>query len=144
MPIGFPDWFRPWSQFGGSSHRSRGELTLNQGATDTVLTVSGKGQLLGGYGYGYGVGVDQSDRFVLYVDGSIIFNFPFQTMLWRNLFYIHTSPLYLIQYDTTNGEFTVGISPYIPFLSSVQFDYSSGTSGPNTVLVEVELIYSTM
>lgn len=143
MAKGFPDWFRPWSQFAGSVKRGQGSATIDRDQTDTLLSLTAKGQVLGGYGHSVGVATNLNDYFTISIDGSVIQNCPFTDQFSWGMTRVHTAPLYVIEYDSVNKRMTVGFSPYLAFLETFLVEYTA-TSDIGTRNVSVELYYSVM
>lgn len=143
MAKGFPDWFRPWSQFAGSVKRGQGSATIDQDQTVTLLSLTAKGQVLGGYGHSEVVATNLNDYFTITIDGSVIQAIHFTELFSRGLTRVHTAPLYVIEYDSVNKRMSVGFSPYLAFLETFLVEYTA-TSDIGTRNVSVEVYYSVM
>lgn len=143
MAKGFPDWFRPWSQFAGSVKRGQGSALIYEDQTVTLLSLTAKGQVLGGYGHSVVLAANLIDYFTITIDGSVIQAIHFSELFSRGLTRVHTAPLYLIEYDSVNKHVSVGFSPYLAFLETFLVEYTATFEiGPR--FVSVEVYYSAM
>lgn len=107
----------------------------------TLLNVSGKGIVYGGYVYAHKTGIDLSgDSLRITIDGTLVPGESFEILLLAGLDK-PTGFKYLLQYDTVNGRFTVGIRGDITFESSLKIEYYSNTT---LTIINTQILYATI
>lgn len=109
----------------GTPQLSSGSPTVTAGETKTITSLSGRGVIYFGFIYIVGSALSTELLLSLTIDGVLVSQkSPYQLYLYgitENL----SAPVYLRQYDTINGRFSLVFSSNITFETSVLITLSN-------------------
>lgn len=141
MPTGMPDWSIHWSVEYGASRRETFSESVAAGATETVLTISGKGAVLAGQVYINDVEAQNIDAVSVYVDSVLLDSSNFLNQINQNQFRATCDLiLYSIRYEPDTPFYLMGIRGGFVFEESLEITYWNRQG--SAYVVSGELYYS--
>lgn len=131
---GGPDWFRGWEAFGvgirlrvfpayGSARRENLAKPVPAGKTVSLGTVSGMGEIFGGYVLLLELVSHAGDRVELYIDGETMGWITFANANLYGFDHPYSDLLWISQYDDVGFKYCMNIAPGFTFEESVEVKY---------------------
>ena len=144
MAYGRPDWSMPWALWGGSQRRDNATTAVASGDNEDAVSISGKGQVVGGWLEIFTQGNPNKVYVKVIIDGVTICNLLASEYMAYNYTKPESGPVFLVAYDPTVNDIAVFcFSPWISFEVSlvVNIAVDAGVLGQSVVH---DLAYSLM
>jgi len=140
MPKDYPDWFgQPQYPKWGTPTYVRVQESIMASAQEILLEQYGKGQLIGGHIYTYNDSGSQEDSVYITIDDTYFAFDNIRTLFERNITKPNLTPIYIVEYNTTQPRFCIGLSPGIIFDKKLIIYYKN--NGAYGVYVEGQFMY---
>lgn len=121
----------------GVAHGIQGQVKVTKNAETTLVTVSGKGMLYGGFVWLDHDASQKACRVNIYTDGNRLTYRMFWELEKYNLIAEHAPVAYLLKCDETEFIYCVGLSYGYTFEESLVVKYSEEAGGTPMVLCEL-------
>lgn len=119
MARGIPDWSVPYADWGGEFRSASGTKTVDPAATETLVTISGRGQLLAVNIYGEGGSHSTGYAADVEVDGQSLSGLTFAELAAFGAFSYGTLPLFLTLYDSIDALYNLSGFSKLTYRDSV-------------------------
>ncbi len=128
-------------KYGGTQIGTYSNAAIGSGSI-TMIEVSAKGLLYGGWCFVDGTDTRKDDTINMYLDGNLINTVSFATLLDRNQIKLLSDFCYILKYDETDFEYCVGLPQGITFETHFRLDYTHG--GGANVALSSDIYYATI